>query len=271
MQFLRKFSAQAKETRWNRWRIIFDMLEDRHVVPISELIQATGEKASTIERDIETLSSRQLVRKTVKGGLTLENYHGEKPHEERTGQHQMAKSALARMAAAKYVTDGMTLFADGSTTVQAIAPFLSDRSVTVITNGLSLIADLRSHQFPGDIICTGGQYRARSNTVVGRHAQETLSHCHADLAIIGVEGISSQLELMEAHPAEALIKQTYLERADKSLVLALPHKFNEDALLSFAHLRQVTALISSSFTDAPFLEAARQTSVRLECPAGAQS
>jgi DeoR family fructose operon transcriptional repressor len=271
MHLLKKWNLHAREARWKRWRIIFDMLEDRHVVPIKEIVTATGAKPSTIEKDIQTLSERGLARKTLKGGLALEKYHAEKSLEERSTEDQSAKAEIARLASAKYIENGMNLFLDGSTSVQAIVPYIVGMDLKIITNSLSIISELRKHLFKGEIECPGGTYRGKSNNLVGEKTVEYLVSCKADLAILGVEGISKKLELMESHPDEALLKQAMMEHADRTIVLAMPHKFNEDALLAFANLGQVEALISTRFTDPDFKQKARESGVRLECPASAQS
>jgi DeoR family fructose operon transcriptional repressor len=267
MHFFKKYTDQSRTNRWERWRQIFDLLEDRHVVPISEIIAVTGAKQAVIEKDIDTLCARGLARRTAKGGLTLESFHGEKTLEERSEEDTLEKSRIARLAAGKYIQEGMSLFIDGSTTVQAMIPFISDMKLRILTNGLSVIADLRARRFQGEIICTGGHFRSKANTVVGGNACEMIARYKADLTILGVEGVSSQMELMEAHPAEALIKQAMVEHGRRTIILAMPHKLNDDSLLTFATLKQVEALISTRFPEGEFSENAQQLGVRLECPA----
>jgi DeoR family transcriptional regulator, fructose operon transcriptional repressor len=269
MQIFKRYTIRSKANRWERWRMIFDLLEDRHVVPIQEIVSETGVKPIVIEKDIEVLSGRGLVKRTAKGGLTLESFHAEKSFEERSAEDQEAKARIARLAAGKYVQEGMTLFMDGSTTVQAMVPYLADKKLRVVTNGLSVIADLRARDFVGEIICTGGHYRAKSNTVVGDRACALIGSHKADLAILGVEGVSSKMELMEAHPAEALIKQIMVENSRRVIILAMPHKLADDSLLTFAHLNQVDALISTRFPESEFTAAAQACGTRLECPAEA--
>jgi DeoR family fructose operon transcriptional repressor len=269
MDLFKRYSIRSTATRWERWRMIFDLLEDRHVVPIQEIVAETGAKPVVIDKDIETLSARGLVKRTAKGGLTLESFHAEKSVEERSAEDPEDKARVARLAAGKYVQDGMTLFMDGSTTVQAMAPFIAEKKLRIVTNGLSLIADLRARQFAGEIICAGGHYRAKANTVVGERACALIAGYRSDLTLLGVEGVSSKMELMEAHPAEALVKQSMVAHSRHIIVLAMPHKLNDDSLLTFAQLKQVDALISSRFPETAFTAAARATGARLECPAAA--
>lgn len=269
MHLFRKYSTASQTTRWERWRKIFDLLEDRHVIHITDIIAETAAKPSVIEKDIDTLASRGLVKRTAKGGLTLERFHGEKSYEERSLEDREGKETIAALAANKYIVEGMTLFLDGSTTVQAIIPFIADKKLRIITNSLSVIADLRQRDYPGETVCTGGHFRASANTVVGETACSTINRHSADLTILGVEGISSDLQLMEAHPAEALVKQAMLEHSRRAIVLAMPHKLNDDSLLTFATLKDVEALISTRFPEGDFTRSAAAMGVRLECPAGA--
>jgi DeoR/GlpR family transcriptional regulator of sugar metabolism len=269
MHLFKKFANAAKVDQWQRWRKIFDLLEDRHVIHISEIISETGAKPAVIESDIETLASRGLVKRTAKGGLTLERFHGEKSYEERFIEDKEGKETIAALAANKYVVEGMTLFLDGSTTVQAIIPSIANKKLRIVTNSLSIISDLRTMHYPGEVICTGGHFRSTANTVVGDSACSAIARYKADLTILGVEGVSSDMDLMEAHPAEALVKQSMMEHSRRTIVLAMPHKLNDDSLLTFATLREVEALISTRFPEGDFKKNAAALGVRLECPAGA--
>lgn len=267
MHLFRKYADLGRATRWKRWRTIFDMLEDRHVVPISEIIDATKAKPAIIDKDIETLSARGLVMRTAKGGLTMERFHAEKSLEERSAEDPLDKARIARMAAEKYVHPGMTLFLDGSSTVMGILPHILDFELTIVTNSLFVIEQLRKGRFGGEVHCAGGLFRARANTVVGDTAIDFFSQQKGDLSIIGVEGISSNLELMEAHPGEAMVKQAMMRNSSNTIVLAMPSKLNDDSLLTFANLREVESLISITFPKGPFTQAAKQAGIRLECPA----
>ncbi|NDV61631.1 DeoR/GlpR transcriptional regulator [Puniceicoccales bacterium CK1056] len=267
MHLFKKYSDASKASRWDRWRKIFDLLEDRHVIHISDIIAETDAKPSVIEKDIATLSSRGLVKRTAKGGLTLERYHGEKSYDERLKEDVQGKEIIAALASEKYIVEGMTLFLDGSTTVKAIIPFIANQKLRIITNNLSIISELRKSNFPGEILCTGGHFRSNANTVVGESACIMINRYKSDLTILGVEGVSSEMELMEAHPGEALLKQVMIEHSRRTIILAMPKKFNDDSLLTFATLKDVEALISTRFPPGPFADAAKAQGVRLECPA----
>ena len=236
------------------------------MVPVQDLIEQTGAKAYLIEQDLETLCAEGLIQRTAKGGVTLEDYHPEKSLEERSVEDQVDKAHLARLAAEKYVTDGMTLCIDASTTAQAIAPFIARKKLTVITNGLSMVADLRQLQFAGEIVCAGGHYRMKSNSVVGDPACALIASHKADLAILSIDVISPRMQLMEAHPGEALVKRAMIQNARRAIVLAMPHKFGDGSLLTITTLADIEALISTRFPDPQFAADAQAIGVRLECP-----
>lgn len=269
MAFWKKATPKSVEEaqRWERWRTILNILEDQHVTSISELIEATGCTDSVIKEDIEALSAEGLVKRTARNGVTLEDYHPEKRLEERALESIEAKRRIAKLVAEKYIQPGMTLFFDASTTAMAVAPYIAKLDLTIVTNCLSLIEELRALDFPGKIVCTGGDYRALSNSVVGESARDLVASYTADLALIGTEGISPKMEIMEAHPGEAQLKRKMIQQAKKTLVMALPHKFGDASLLPVGNLSQIEAVISTGFPDQAFVEAAKATGVRLECPA----
>lgn len=263
MQLFRRYTQANQTQRWERWRRIFDLLEDRQVVAIRDIVSETGAKESLIEKDVETLCSRGLVKRTAKGGLTLESFHAEKPLEQRSAEDREAKTKMGKLTADRFIREGMRIFLDGSTSVAAILPFISQTRLHIVTNSLSVISKLRDLHFIGDMVCTGGTYRSKSNTVIGMNAIAAIEHQMADLTILGVEGISSQMELMEAHPGEALIKQAMVLNSKRALILAMPHKMNDDSLLTFSNLKDVHALISTAFPNQEFAQKARAEGVRL--------
>ena len=268
MQFWKKhaIASPEEEKRWERWRIIFSILEDKHVASCKELLEATGAKAAVLEKDIASLVEAGLVNRTVRNAVTLEAYRPEKTLEERSAENREIKLRAARLVVEKYLRPGMTVFCDASTTVKAIAPFIADKKLLIITGCLSLIEELRGLHFTGDIICTGGTYRAISNSLVGEAACDMISAHKADLALIGTDGVSSRMEVMEAHPFEALLKRAMIMQSARTLVMALPEKFRDNSLLPVVHLSKIEALISSDFPDPEFVKAAKACGVRLECP-----
>jgi DeoR/GlpR family transcriptional regulator of sugar metabolism len=262
-----KHGSLEEQRRWERWRAILNILEDQHVTTVKELVEAIGCRDSVIEKDLAALAAGGLVQRTARNGVALEDYHPEKTLEERSVQSIEKKRQIAKLVAEKYIHDGMTLFVDASTTVKAIAPFIAGLNITIITNCLSLIAELRSLEFAGRLICMGGNYRAKSNSVVGESACSLASSHQADLTLLGTEGISAAMEIMEADPEEARLKRTMIQHSEATIVMALPEKFRDTSLLPVASLSQVNALVSSGFPDPEFVKAAKATGVRLECPA----
>ena len=74
--------------------------------------------------------------------------------------------------AVQQIQNGDTVFLDGSTTVQYMVPFLSQRKdITIITNSLRLAMDLGESEL--EVICLGGKIRERPHVL---HSDQTVEN-----------------------------------------------------------------------------------------------
>ena len=75
----------------------------------------------------------------------------------------------------------------------------------------------------------------------------------ADIAFLGVNGISAQGEFTTADVEESLMKRAMLERASRVVVLSDHSKFNKQWLSVFANAHEVDLLICNEGTDQMFI------------------
>ncbi len=119
---------------------ILAILEKHQYVTVAYLIEKLCYSSATINRDLNTLEKRQLVRRSY-GGVELVTA-GAVPLVFRQHKQHHAKERIAQKAA-EFVKDGDVLFIDGSTTAQHMGPYLAEKEhLTVITNNITLAASL---------------------------------------------------------------------------------------------------------------------------------
>ena len=119
---------------------ILRILEKYQYVTVTYLIEQLHYSSATVNRDLNSLENRGLVRRSY-GGVELVDERAI-PVEFRLHKQHHAKERIARKAA-ELVQDGDVIFIDGSTTAQFMGPHLAEKQrLTVITNNLSLAAYL---------------------------------------------------------------------------------------------------------------------------------
>ena len=153
------------------------------------------------------------------------------------------KQAIGK-AAARYVYDGDTVILDSGRTTAYLAHALRGRQgLTVITNSLAVLDELRDEQGITLVSC-GGVVRRETDSLVGPSAEATLRDLRADRAFLAVTGISFSFGLSNTNIAEATVKQAILEAAREIILLADYSKIGVESLVKIAPLESVHRLIT---------------------------
>jgi DeoR family transcriptional regulator of aga operon len=203
-----------------------------------------GVSLASVRRDLHLLEQQRLLTRTHGGAVAL-NMVYELPLRYRGGRHKEEKRRIA-LAAAERVTEAVnSVGLTGGTTTTGVARALMERTgLTIITNALNIASELALR--PNlRLIVTGGWARSESYELVGPMADACFQGLNLDLAIVGVDGISSQggittYDMVEAHTNRAMI-----DRARKVIVVADGSKVGRTA---FAHIGPL-ALLSELITD----------------------
>lgn len=147
-------------------------------------------------------------------------------------------------AAASYVQDGDTVILDSGRTTAYLAHTLRGRqNLTVITNSLAVLDELRNE--PGiTLVSSGGVVRRETNSLVGPGAEATFRDLRADRAFLAVTGVSLSFGLSNTNIAEAAVKQAILAAAREVILLADYSKIGVESLIKIAPLERVHRLIT---------------------------
>lgn len=153
------------------------------------------------------------------------------------------KQAIGQ-AAARHVHEGDTIILDAGRTTAYLARALHGRQgLTVITNSLDVLDELRDE--PGiTLVACGGVVRRETNSLVGPSAEATLRDLRADRAFLAVTGVSFSFGLSNTNIAEATVKQAILAAAREIILLADYSKIGVESLVKIAPLERVHRLIT---------------------------
>jgi DeoR family transcriptional regulator of aga operon len=149
----------------------------------------------------------------------------------------------------------------GGTTTTEVARALSDRRrLTIVTNSLSIAAELAVR--PNlKLVVTGGVARPESYELIGPLADASLTGLNLDLAIVGVDGISTTAGLTTHHEAEAHTNRALIDRARRALVVADSSKVGQTAFARICEADRVDELITDSVADAGELAGLREAGI----------
>ena len=220
------------------------LVTERGAVRVEEASEALGVSRETIRRDLAVLAKRGLVRRTHGGAAVSGRVLTERSASERELENGPAKEAIAALAAAELIEDGMAVMLDDGTTTAALARHLAGRELTVVTSSLA-IADVLLPTST-ELVLLGGHVRRRSGTMVGPLAEAMCALVHCDVAFISGPAVSARSGLMDSYAEGVRIKGAMLAHTDLSYIVADSSKVGRTAFLKVCDLTEVTGLVTDT-------------------------
>ncbi|MGE7772660.1 DeoR/GlpR family DNA-binding transcription regulator [Viridibacillus arvi] len=216
-----------------RHHIILDLLTRNGVVDLQNLVQRTKSSDSTIRRDLALLEEQGLLKR-IHGGATLPYSKIDEPNIQEKSSKNLHDKQLIAEAAASMIRDGDCIYLDAGTTISEMIPFLINKKIAVVTNGLMHVDALTSANITTYVI--GGRIKANTKAIVGSVAQENLKQYRFDKCFLGMNGIDIKFGFSTPDPEEAVLKKLAIELAEESFVLADKSKFKETFFAKVAEI-----------------------------------
>lgn len=225
---------------------ILEQLEGSESVSVSELCERFGVSDMTIRRDLDALSTQNLLKKVHGGAVRTENKTGLEPHfAQKRSLQLVAKKAIAREAAS-LVQAGDTVAFSAGTTTWHVAAELSPGEIdghTFVTNSTNVALVLQENGWD-QIVLSGGSFRTPSDALVGPFAERTLRALNPDVLFLGVHGVDVEAGLTTPNIAEAETNRVLVEAARKVVVVADHTKLGVVALARMAPLSNIDIFIT---------------------------
>lgn len=241
---LSRHSGGRGPRKRQRHQQIVARLAEGPTVRISALAAEFGVSAETVRRDIDALTKLGLVDRTY-GGAASRHTGSQPPLTER---ERMAVSERARIgrAAAAFIRPGDVVMIDSGSTTTHFARALASvaRDLTVITNSqaaANLLVDVESVR----VIFCPGDFSARERGVYGPETIAFLDRFHADVAIIGASGLTTE-GITDVESKASWVKRSMIGRSARSLLLADAGKFGQRHLELVCRLDRLSDLVTET-------------------------
>ena len=212
--------------RFERKRLIIELLGKSDVAYLGELAEATGSSESTVRRDVDDLVKEGEVVALRGGAVRLNQRMVELPTAVKALINKDEKTAIAA-AAARQVTDGESIYIDAGTTALQMIPFLTGLNLQIVTSNTHLLSLAAQ---PGiRITVLAGEYLASTGSIVGSLTEDMLRRMFFDRAFIGASGVSARSGITTCDEREAMKKQIVHANSTQSFVLADHTKFDKSS------------------------------------------
>lgn len=200
-----------------RQELILNLLKEQQTMTLQELVLATNSSESTIRRDLTELERLEKLDR-IHGGATIRNpILLEKSLGEKSVENLEQKKLLAEFAT-RFVQPGDCIFLDAGTTIFQMIPFLADKHVVVVTNGMTHLPLLHEYKIKTYVI--GGLLKERTQAFVGSAAVDALKNYYFDCCFLGVNGFDLEAGYTTPDPEEASVKRMAGNRSRKCFAVA---------------------------------------------------
>jgi DeoR/GlpR family transcriptional regulator of sugar metabolism len=249
----------------DRQRLISEAVATDGVVRIDQLAERFGISLMTVHRDLDQLQARGILRKARGIATAASTSLVESSDLYRFPRQQAEKEAIAQAALA-HIEPGQAIFLDDSTTVLRVARLIEQRApVTVITNVLTIMNELRDVE-DLDLIALGGDFYGWCNAFMGRLTIESISLLRADLLLMStsaiVDGVGYHQSVLTVDTKRAMF-----DAAARRILLVDHTKFGRRALHRLLPLDAFDLVIVDDGAPADLVDDLRTRGVEVEVAA----
>lgn len=231
-----------------RQNIIVKSLKSNGTQSIRTLAEQLNVSLMTVRRDIRQLEEAGLVEK-VRGGVSLPGFKETAVPlglEARTGIEVPQKTAIAFQAAQR-VENGMHIFIDAGTTMQALVNQLIGRTdlnaVTLVTNDIIAAASLVQVKNFLPIV-VGGTLNTSVGATEGSAANRTISLYNYDIAFLSTTGWDVNSGVCCPNLDRRELKRTAISRSACSVLLADSSKYGKKNSVIYSQIEDFDSIIT---------------------------
>jgi DeoR/GlpR family transcriptional regulator of sugar metabolism len=238
--------AMAADSAPQRHARLLGLLRSEIFADIQALKDALGVSIATIRRDLSELESRGLLKRTHGGALVANQVTRDNAVSVREVVNATEKARIAD-ATAEMVVDGDAVMIDSGTTSLLVARRLaSNRTLTFVTNGIDVLAELTAAKVP-NLHFIGGEYLDINHSFGGPMAAEAVRRFNVDKAILSVSSVDHARGLIcISSPQSACVQQAMIDVAQMTIVVADHSKFNRTALAVVAPIERIDYIVTDN-------------------------
>jgi DeoR/GlpR family transcriptional regulator of sugar metabolism len=227
-------------------------VEQHNRATVNEIAEHFSVSVATVRRDLEALPERGEIQRFHGGAMAVRQAPPELPALQRESEQSDEKKRIGK-AAASLIEAGETVFISSGTTALEVARNLrARRNLTVITNSLLVINELRGSDI--EVVGLGGVLRHTEMSMIGHITEQALREVHAHKVILGIRALDLDRGLTNDYLPETVTDRAILELGGTVIVVADHTKCGCVSTASVAPITAMDTLITDTGTPTKFVE-----------------
>jgi len=217
-----------------------------------ELAKELGASESTVRRALTRLEDKRLIMRFHGGAQIIEAGISADDVAYRKGKNWKKKNVIAREAS-KVVEDNSTIILLGGTTVCAMCNYIRNKKLTVITNSLIVLDELKREEHI-KIILLGGEYNPIEKELGGAITSFGMKHMRADYLFSGATSFDEKQGATTQDLYSLELYRSCIESSNQIYILTDSSKFEKFGTAVTAYHHEITCLITDSDIDSDLKE-----------------
>lgn len=236
----RRFTAHRRDE-------LVQMVQASGYISVNNASKALDVSAETIRKDIIALDKAGLLQRSRGGALPVSEVH-ESPLTQKINTARKEKGIIAEYVASMIPAGSSVILDAGSTTYEIAVRLARLSGFTIFTNSVSAISVLS--QSDNEVFVLGGHVRKNSQALVGPWPSSQLLTVHADIGLVGVDGLGSPTGPTINSYEEVAVKRSIINATNRCILPADAHKFGVAGSFKFCDWSDVDLVVTNAGADA---------------------
>ena len=228
-----------------RHTVMVELIQQYETLTTENLADLLKVSKETIRRDLNVLQAQgKIIRQHGRAkSIKRDNHDSGDPFSARLKSHFTSKADIARQTL-PWISAGMTIALDASSTCWYLAKQLPDIDITVFTNSVRICQELAKWENI-QLISSGGLLQRKYACYVNPSIIHQLKELEIDLFLFSCEGIDKDGVLWDSNIYNAEFKSLLMKRATQSLLLIDKSKINRTSAMKIGSLEDVVLITSN--------------------------
>jgi DeoR/GlpR family transcriptional regulator of sugar metabolism len=250
---------------YERHEKILSILSQNDFVSVLDLRKELACSMATLQRDLTHLETEKRIFRTHGGVTAVDNplvNNRRALYKMRQKMRLAEKKAIGRAAQRLIEAGDIVFITHGTTTSEIAAQLAKNIPLTVVTDGLDIVARLQDHP-KARVILTGGQVNYDMHYVASVADDQFLRSLNYTKVFMGAGGLSVEngVSFYEMPYAEYF---KMIVRPEHHLIVAVDHtKVGRNALARFVDMSRVNTVVTDKKTDRSFITTCRKQGVNV--------
>ena len=237
-----------------RQDLILALINEKGSIKIKEIETQFKISKMTALRDLKLLENKGFITKVHGGAIKKQISQYEPTFKEKDAMASREKDLLAKYVAKHIIKESDIVSLGAGSTITKIIPHLTQKNLTILTNGLKTMANVAKFTPHLTIMGSGGILRKPALIFVGPEAEKFFKRHKADIVVLSGTGITINEGITDPDPLDAEVKKAMCENAEKVIFLMDSTKVDNRSLVTTKNLKEIDLLIIDDKVSKDFIK-----------------